>query len=116
MTILDKVKELEKYIASGKSAVDPVMDIALDKLLEREIGRMLELRIRLANQLKEFEEKYALVSSDFYRCYENGEMGDATDFVEWAATVEMLVNTERWLALLRQDADSCIQLLGNTLI
>ena len=106
MTTLEKVRRLEQYIAVDNSAVDPVLDIAIDKLLAREIERMRELKARLADQLAEFEERYALKSADFYTRYENGEMGDATDFVEWSATVEMLANAEKRLALLERSPDS----------
>ena len=64
---------------------------------------MLELKTRLVEQLEKFEEKYALNSSVFYSRYKNGEMGDDTDFIEWAATVEMLTNAERRLALLQSE-------------
>lgn len=86
--------------------VDPVINMAIDKLLEREISRMLELKTRLAGQLQNLEKKYGLDSSDFYSRYENGEMGDDMDFVEWAATVEMLSNAETRLALLQNGHDS----------
>lgn len=56
MTTLEKVKRLEEYLAIGSSTVDPVLDIALDKLLKREITRMSELKARLSDQLKKFEE------------------------------------------------------------
>jgi hypothetical protein len=46
----------------------------------------------LTQQCKQFEAEYALSSTDFYRRYESGEMGDELDFVEWAATIEMLAN------------------------
>ena len=106
MTTLEKVKRLEEYLSMGSSAADPVIDIALDKLLKREIIRMGELKSRLIDQLKEFEDKYSLNSPEFYERYENGQMGDEMDFVEWAATVEMLKNAEKQMALLEKEIDS----------
>ena len=61
-----------------------------NNMLKRKITRTLELKIRLAGQLQNFEKRYGLDSPDFYSRYENGELGDGMDFVEWAATVEML--------------------------
>jgi len=106
MTTLEKVKRLEEYLAIGSSTVDPVLDIALDKLLKREITRMSELKARLSDQLKKFEEKHSLISSEFYTRYESGQMGDEMDFVEWAATVEMLANVKKRIALLEKKIDS----------
>ncbi len=100
MTTLEKVRRLEEYLAVTNSAVDPVIETTINKLLTREFNRMVELETHLANELLEFEERYTLKSDDFYRRYEAGELGDAMDFVEWAATVEMLSNVKRRLALL----------------
>jgi len=55
----------------------------------------------LLNQLATFEQSYSLTSSEFYTRYDKGEMGDEIDFVEWAATVEMLTNVEKQLTLLQ---------------
>ena len=106
MTTLQKVRRLEQYIATDSSAVDPVIHMAIDKLMEREITRLLKLKTRLAEQLEEFERTYAMNSSDFYTRYENGEMDDDMDFIEWAATVEMLKNIENRLLLLKLESDS----------
>ncbi|MBI1925833.1 hypothetical protein HYR99_16485 [Candidatus Poribacteria bacterium] len=106
MTTLEKVRRLEHYIAVDSSAVDPVLEIIIDKLLAREIARMRELKARLADQLATFEKRYALKSADFYARFENGELGDGMDCMEWSATVEMLVNAERRLALLEIAPDS----------
>lgn len=35
--------------------------------------------------------------------YEKGEMGDEMDFVEWSATIEMLANVDKKLALLESE-------------
>ena len=105
MTILDKVRRLERYIAIDSMGIDPVLEMTVDKLLSREIERMLELRMKLANQLAKFEESYAMKSTDFYARYENGEMGDKMDFVEWSATVEMMANVDKRLAILERKID-----------
>ena len=68
--------------------------MAIDKLMQREIRRLLELKAHLADQLEKFEKKYTMNSSGFCARYESGEMGDDMDYIEWAATVEMLKNAE----------------------
>ncbi len=88
ISTLEKVKRLEQYLAVDSSAIDPVLQMAIDKLLAGETARLSELKKRLAAQLKEFEEHYALKSADFYTCFEKGEMGDSMDLIEWSATVE----------------------------
>jgi len=100
MTTLEKVRRLEQYIAVDSSAIDPVIDLAIDKLLGREKERMCKIRERLEEQLVEFEQRYSLKSTDFYKSYETGEMGDTMDFIEWSATIEMLANTEKQITLL----------------
>ena len=98
-TTWEKVRRLEEYLALSDSGVDPVVETTINKLPARGSSRMVELKTRLTNDLLEFEERYALRSDDFYRRYEAGELGDAIDYVEWAATLEMLANVERQLAL-----------------
>lgn len=103
-TTLDKIRRLGEYLAINDSAVDPLMETTINKLLARESSRMVELKTRLTNELLAFEERYALKSDDFYRRYEAGALGDAMDFVEWAATVEMLANVKRQLAVFETTA------------
>ena len=105
VTTIEKVRQLEQYIAVDGSAVDPVLDMTIDKILTRETERLLALKSRLTDQLARFEARYGLESADFHARYENGEMGDEMDFVEWSATVEMLANTEKRLALLERETD-----------
>lgn len=102
MTILEKIKLLEEYVAVDLSNIDPVLELAIEKLLKREATRMDELKQRLLLQETEFEEKYGLDSEDFYRRFEKGLMGDDLDFFEWSATVDMIANIEKRISLLRQ--------------
>jgi len=100
MSVLEKVRVLEEYLGADTESVDPVLDMTLDKILTRERARAVELRTRLSGQLVQFERDYTMNSADFQRSFESGELGDAMDFLEWAATIEMLANAERRLALL----------------
>ena len=104
MTILEKVKLLEKYIAVDVSAIDPVMELAIEKLLKREASRLDELKQRLLKQKTEFEKRYGLDSEEFYRRYEKGMMGDDMDYVEWSATVDMIAGIEKRVSLLQLGA------------
>jgi len=100
-TTLEKVKRLEQYLVISGSNIDPVLDMSIDKLLVRELTRILGVKTRLFNQISEFEKLYSMTHADFYQCYKRGEMGDDMDFIEWAATIEMLTHVEKKLELLQ---------------
>ncbi len=98
----EKVKRLEQYLATDETAADRVVEQAVDKLLARETMRLIELKTRLEQQLAEFEKQYTMKSSDFNARFERGELGDAMNFVEWSATLEMVANLNKRLALLQE--------------
>ena len=100
MTTLEKIKRLEQYVGVDHVDIDPVLDMTLEKLIKRELNRLLTLKSRLLEQVSDFEHKYSLTSEQFYLRYEQGELGDDIDFMEWAATLEMIVNLEQQADLL----------------
>ena len=100
ISTLEKVRRLEAYLTLNNSTIDPVIESTINKLLVREHNRLLELKIRLTNEISEFEKRYNLNSDAFYQQFETGELGDTMDYIEWAATLEMLTNVERSLNLL----------------
>lgn len=100
----EKMKRLERYLATDEAAADRVVEQTVDKLLERETTRLTELKTRLEQQLAEFEKQHAMKTPDFYVRFERGELGDATDFIEWSATYEMVENLNKQLALLQEGA------------
>jgi hypothetical protein len=102
--VREKVKRLEQSFAFDDVTADRVLEQTVDKLLEREAVRLIELRTRLEHQLAEFEQRYSIKSPDFYARFERGELSDATDFVERSATCEMIANLNKRLALLREGA------------
>lgn len=52
-------------------------DLALDKLLEREIARLKADMTRLEAELAEFERRYGQTSAEFYARFEQGKLGDS---------------------------------------
>ena len=103
-TTLEKVKRLEQYLMLDPVAIDPILDLTINKLLTREFNRLAELKARLVRQLQAFEEQYYLKSKEFYTRYEQGELGDDMDFMEWAATIEMVTNVDKRLLLLNLES------------
>ena len=99
---LKKLKRLEQYLSAANAAVDPVLDRTLDKLLAREIANTREATVRLESQVGIFEKMYGMTSETFYEQYVRGDLGDKMDFIEWAATIEMLRNAEKRLEALKQ--------------
>ena len=45
----------------------------------------MEELVCLSEEMREFEEQYGLSSDEFYAKWENGQLGDDTDFFEWFA-------------------------------
>jgi hypothetical protein len=100
-TVVTKVKRLEEYVAStNASAGDRVLELTIDKLLDRETSRLISQKARLEQQLAGFEREYRLNSKEFYEKFERGELSDDMDFVEWSATYEMAANLRRQLSIL----------------
>ena len=68
---------------------EPTLDRVLDKLLEGVLAEYQRRRHQYEQTLKVFEERYQMPSAVFYERFEAGELGDATDFFEWAGLFEL---------------------------
>ena len=90
--VLEKVQRLERYVQAANGQVDEIVESTIDKLLGRERQRLINQLARLEAQAAEFENRYGWRSSEFYPRFERGELGDAMDFIEWSATIEMIRN------------------------
>jgi hypothetical protein len=56
---------------------------------------LLESKINLVkSEIKQFEEKYHLKSSDFLEKFDKGELGDSQDFFEWWGLIKGLKTLE----------------------
>jgi hypothetical protein len=100
MTTLEKVRLFERYLELTRGSSDTTLDVVLDKLLARkrsELGRHLDT---LRSELDTFENRYSMDSREFYAKFEEGELGDAMDFLEWSATWQMYNDVIKYLQAL----------------
>ena len=102
LSTLEKVKCFEAYLAIEQPIIDPFIDRAMMKLARLEQARISALQRRLEDQIREFEQQYALTSAEFFSRYQQGLMGDQMDVIEWAATLDMLKALSPRLAILAQ--------------
>ena len=86
--------------------VSELMDHTLEKLLRHEAEQCQAQLRQLQADLAEFERKYQLSSTEFYRQFQAGQTGDAMDYVEWASLVQMADNLQKRLRLLTGEADA----------
>ena len=84
--------------------VSDLMDRTLEKLLHHEAEQCQAQLSQLQDDLAEFEQKYHLSSSEFYRQFQAGHTSDDMDYVEWASLVQMAANLEKRLRLLTGEA------------
>ncbi len=100
MSVLDKIRLLERYVSTDPSMIDSVMEMAIDKLLTRESARMGDMHSRINAQIAAFEAQYAMSSEDFQSRYDKGSIGDDMDLIEWAATLDMRERIQRHLSMI----------------
>lgn len=68
------------------------LNLVLDKLLNVISEQHRSLLKRYQEDLQDFEARYGMSSTEFYRKFEPGELGDAVDFFEWAGLYELKQN------------------------
>ena len=98
--VLEKVRQLENYLEWRGGYADSVMDLTIDKVMQRERTQMEAQLARLRLQLVVFEGQYSRSTPDFYERFERGELGDDADYFEWSATWEMVQQLQQGLRLL----------------
>ncbi len=81
-----------------KSNIKESMDVAISEdvapVIKDSINReiiLLESKINLVrSEIKQFEEKYHLKSSEFLKKFDDGELGDSQDYFEWWGLIKGL--------------------------
>jgi len=78
------------------------MDVAISQdavpVIKESVNReiiLIESKIRIIKtEIKQFEDKYQMISSEFLKKFENGELGDSQDFFEWWGLLKGLATLE----------------------
>ena len=84
---MDTLYRLEAIKDAYPDAVE--LDRVLVKLLDIALGQHRLRLERYQRDLSDFEKRYGMESSTFYRRFEAGELGDAADLFEWAGLCEL---------------------------
>lgn len=100
MTTLEKVNRLKNFVETSGVNVLDVVDLTLEKLINREKQLLLADAAELQAELALFEERFGLPSADFHAQFERGELGDEMDYIEWASLYDMFLRTQALLAIL----------------
>ena len=100
---LERLRILEGLYRDGYQS--DVIDRSLGKLLDLERASARRHLEELDRRLHGYEEQYQMSSSDFYRRFRRGELGDDVGFVEWSAFFEMRLALHDRLDALEAELD-----------
>jgi bacterioferritin (cytochrome b1) len=87
---LAKVKNLNHFIR--KHGEDALIGETIAKMLEYKIQQYQKEITRLNREIDRFERTHRMESSDFFKKFLAGNLGDDLDFVEWSALYQMRQN------------------------
>jgi hypothetical protein len=93
-----RLKRLITLYETGQAS--DFMDRVLDKVFAQEAAEEAALINQLRGDLNEFEERYEMDSQTFYKKFKSGELGDAMDYMEWAALFNMFERAKARLEIL----------------
>ena len=89
-TTLKKLSILIKLYRRGHASA--MLDRTLDKALAYEVNVSHTQLKQLNCDLNEFEQRYQLSSTEFYKQFQYGQTDDLLDYTEWASLIQMANN------------------------
>jgi hypothetical protein len=84
---LARVKNLDQFIR--KHGEDAIIAGTISKMLDYKIQQYQKEIVRLNREIGKFERTHRMDSSDFFKKYTEGNLGDDLDFLEWSALYQM---------------------------
>ena len=97
-------------IAYSKVIDAIIRNVGLDDFLENSLNKILQIEESsiqkkldiIEKELHEYETKYNLSSDEFYKRFNNGELDDRTDYIDWYSLVDSREKLLSTLILVRQ--------------
>jgi len=83
----EKLRILQTLFHAGYQS--DVISQTLDKLIALEQEHTRRELAELQARLQAFESQYTMLSEDFYQRYEQGQLDDSADFMEWSSFYDM---------------------------
>ncbi len=75
-------------------------ELMFDKFISYHVNRLKREIARMQNTLNKYEEKYKMETNRFYKLFDNGELGDAKDYMLWAGIYELQIDSKQKLSQL----------------
>ncbi|HBX51099.1 MAG: hypothetical protein A2275_12595 [Bacteroidetes bacterium RIFOXYA12_FULL_35_11] len=72
-------------------------EVMFDKFIEYYIKKLKREIALMQIDLNKYEQKYNMLSSKFYKQFENGQLGDNKDFILWSGIYEMQLSCKQKL-------------------
>lgn len=98
-TTLEQIKSLERIYTEGYA--DPFLEQSLQKIIASQLARDQADLAVLEQDLHALEAEYEMASEEFYRRYNEGDLSDDANFVEWNALYKMHNRLRERLDILR---------------
>jgi|GEM_PF-1768908 hypothetical protein len=86
LTISKEKIETLQNIGAGK-----IINNSLNKIIKNQINKYLLMISQVNAEMIKFETDYRMTSSDFFQKFENGQLDDKADFMEWAGLYENIL-------------------------
>ncbi len=84
-----------------KLGIEKQIESTLDKIIDFQLAKYQKNLNNVISELKKFENSYHLSSSEFFKKFNLGEIGDASDYMDWAALYENFVYYNEKIELLK---------------
>jgi tRNA A-37 threonylcarbamoyl transferase component Bud32 len=94
----DKIEILEKI------GIEKQVENSVNKIIDFQLAKYQKIIQEITSELKIFENSFQLTSTDFYKKFNSGEIGDASDYIEWASLYENFVYYNEKIELLKSAA------------